>query len=459
MKATNIRAVGIIAIALAVPVFSTLAQTSGPGGVTGNLTLWLDASQVTATNNSTVATWPDASGNGNNFSAGTFNSGTSGTFRTNVQNSKPAFYFNGINQYFERAFTNGINTASTTVFIVSRVEASGTYKSPITSRNNDRGFMVYALPTSNTWEFWYGRGNGDHSYDAFGSDQTTTNAWSIIEYTATPSNVEIIVNNTSVQAGNGGYRPSNSRPARIAAGNTDVDNVDFYFKGYIGDIAIYNEVVNAAKRNIISNALSWKYGITLTSNNAYPIRSAPAAYSNDPGGVGRASATEAVTDSQAGIVRVSNVGTSLATNEYLFWGHDGGALSAATTNIPTANIVGAPGGVAGTYKVQRRLTRIWKAYERNNTGTSGAAIDVGTASISFDLSTVPGNKRLQDLVLIVDRGTNGFADETYTAGSSSSGIFLPGTYVNGVVTFTNVNLKENDSFTVASLTAMKHRCL
>jgi|GEM_PF-775281 len=446
MNLTSIRTVGIAAI-FTFCFVSASAQTYGPGGIATGVALWLDASQVTATDNATVTSWPDASGNGSNFTTG-----TGGTFRTAIQNGKSALYFNGTNQYLERAYTAGINPTALTLFAVTRVETSATYKSPITSRNDDRGYMVYSLPTSNQWEFWYGTGGGVHSYDQFGSGQATTNAWSVAEYTATAANLEIFLNNTSITTSNATYRPNNTRPVRIAAGNTDVNTVDFFFKGYIAEIAIYNQVVSAAKRNIIANALGWKYGVTLTSNAAYPIKLAPATYSNDPGGVGRVSNADIVNDSQAGIVRVFNLGTSLADNEYLFWGHDGGALSASTTDLPGSTIIGSPGGVAGTYTVQRRLARVWKAYERNNAGTSNTmTIDVGTMSISFDLNSVPGTKRLQDLVLITDRGNNGFADETYTAGSSSSGIFLASTYTGGIVTFTNVNLKENDSFTVASL--------
>lgn len=442
MTFTTIRAVLMAITLTGIARTGLQAQTSGPGGIAGNIGLWLDASAVTATNNTVVTTWPDRSGNNNNFT-----SAVGATFNTGAQNGKPVFLFNGTSQYFERDYTAALNPANVTLFAVTRVETSALYKSVITSRNDNGGYMVYSLPNPNTWEFWYGIGSGGHNYEALSSGIQTTAAWSIMTYTATNANLAIYRNNAAVATGNATYGANTSRPTRIGAGNTDVDAVDFYFRGSIAELAVYGEVVSAAKRMIITNSLAWKYNIALTAN--YSVTGASATYSNDPGGIGRLSAADQVTDSRAGLVRMFGTTTSLTDNEYLFWGHNGGALVATATDLPAA-FNATIGGVTGSYKVGGRLGRAWKVYERN--GTGGTGIDVGTVSLSVDLTNVPGTKRLVDLVLIVDRDNDGtFADETYIAASTSSGIFTAATLAANVVTFTGVNLKENDNFTVGTL--------
>ena len=75
-------------------VIDVNAQT-GPGGVgktdgTSDLVLWLDANTVSATNGSTVTSWADQSGYGNDYTAG-----NGAVYNSGVQNGSAAFSFNG----------------------------------------------------------------------------------------------------------------------------------------------------------------------------------------------------------------------------------------------------------------------------------------------------------------------------------------------------------------------------
>lgn len=453
MILTSVRtfAAAIICV-VSIPV-TTIAQVySGPGG-TPNNPVWMDASTVTAANNAIVTSWADRSSNGIVFStpASTPAAPTKGpTYVANAINTKPAFSFDGTLQYFESPYAAALSPTTMTLVIVSATTNTTTnYKSVITSRNGNSGYMVYGTQANpNTWEFWYGQGTGSGYYIFNPNWGLTSNAWNIMTYTTTATAFNAYVNNGNPSSGTGTYRGNTTRPTRIGAGNTDAALVAFYHLGSIAEIAIFPKVLSAAERMVVTNALAWKYGITLSTN--YAITGAAQEYSNDIGGLGR-TATETLTTGEAGYVRINAPTTSLVANEYLFWGNNRGAMVATTSGVPTNTFNETIRGTPGTYTVAGRLGRIWKAYERSNTGATN--IDVGTLNISIDLKDIPGPKRIQDLVLLVDRDNDGFADATYQQ-NSSSGIFIPPAtddLSDGIVTFSNVNLNNNDSFTLGTL--------
>lgn len=72
-----------------------------PASIAG-LSLWYDATQLAGlANNDPVATWTDASGNANNATQGTASARP--TYKTNVQNSKPAVLFDGVDDFMSFA--------------------------------------------------------------------------------------------------------------------------------------------------------------------------------------------------------------------------------------------------------------------------------------------------------------------------------------------------------------------
>jgi len=413
----------------------------------------MDASTITAANNATVTSWADRSSNGVVFTtpASTPATPTKGpTYVANAINTKPAFSFDGAQQYFESPYAAALSPTTMTLVIVSSTTNTTTnYKSVITSRNGNSGYMVYGTQANpNTWEFWYGNGTTAGYYIFNPGWGLNNNAWNIMTYTTTATAFNAYLNNSNPTSGTVTYRGNTSRPTRIGAGNTDAAVVSFYHQGNIAEIAIFPKVLSNAERMIVTNALSWKYGIALSTNHA--VSGAIQEYSNDIGGLGRTT-TETLATGEAGYVRINAPTTSLATNEYLFWGNNRGAMAATTAGVPTATFSETIRGTPGTYKVAGRLGRTWKAYERTNTG--GTNIDVGTLNISIDMKDIPGPRRIQDLVLLVDRDNDGFTDETYQQ-NSSSGIFIPAAtddLSDGIVTFSNVNLNNNDSFTLGTL--------
>ena len=58
----------------------------------------------------------------------------------------------------------------------------------------------------------------------------------------------------------------------------------------------------------------------------------------DVAGIGRAAnATQQNTDAQGSIIRI-NSPSNLGNNEYYIWGHDGGALTPVTADIPSGAV-------------------------------------------------------------------------------------------------------------------------
>jgi hypothetical protein len=201
------------------------------------------------------------------------------------------------------------------------------------------------------------------------------------------------------------------------------------FSGSIGEVYKFSRVLNSAEQTIITNYLSAKYGLTLESNDLYKQDDqVNGNYDHDVAGIGRISEANKHSDSQGtGIVRISNP-SNLGDNEFLFWGHDNGTqLAIESTDVP------AP--------ILKRFERVWRASEVN---TSGAAVDVGTINISFDLSDL-GLVTSSDLGLLVDSDNDGFFnDETPIFGATNIG--------GNIYQFTGVSaLQNNLRFTLGTI--------
>lgn len=385
------------------------AQT-GPGGVgatdgTSSLVLWLDANTVSGINGATISSWVDQSGYGYDFTGG------NGAILTSPSvNGYPALSFNGTSHYFERAFTAGITPANFTIFSATKVLTNSNYKTVISNRENPAGsatagFMLYSIPSSNNWQFWTGTSSG--AWQQTTGNTSTAGSWAgqMLEYRNTTNGKKLFLNGT-VNATNSHSMTSNaSRPCRVGAGRNE-GTPDYYFRGDIGEVIMFDEVLNSAQEIIINNYLAAKYNYTLSSNDVYSQDNAGAGnYDHDVAGIGRVSATNLHDDAQGtGIVRILNP-TGLGNNEFLMWGHNNGVQQAD-------EIVDVPSPVVA------RFDRTWRVSEVNSAGT---AVDVGAIDIRFDLTGL-GSVSASDLRLLVDTDNDGvFIDEVPISGATSIG--------------------------------------
>ena len=155
------------------------------------------------------------------------------------------------------------------------------------------------------------------------------------------------------------------------------DYDDRFGEGFISEHFIYGRRLFESHRTIVSNYVAARYGINLGNVQHY-FRTQ---YPGDVAGIGKESEWDVHADAQGvGAVRVNNP-SDLQDGEYLFWGHDEGALEVVTA-----------------YPFQsQRLERIWACEEVGDVGTVQLRIeDAGVAELfassSIGLIVAPGEE-------------------------------------------------------------------
>lgn len=385
----------IVAILVIARPFSVVSQT-GPGGVgsgSTSLELWLDGKRVNAdgsnpTIGSTVTTWYDKSGNGVNV---TQNIANVATYSANGVTFNNTGYLTGSDATLPSG--NAARTA----------------------------FVCAATPTTATDDvlFFYGTANNSQSYGIlklasggirnyfYNNDLDDANGW-------LPANQMKIVNtwyqtNSQQIYVNGTLSVSKTATPSTVLGSLQIggwNSFSLFSEATIGEVIVYSTALNSAQRIIVNNYLAAKYSLTLSSNDIYTMDNAGNGdFDYDVAGIGRVDASNLHNDAQgAGIVRILSP-SNLGNNEFLMWGHNNGALSATnTTDIPAG--------------IQARYNRVWRASE---VSSAGAAVDVGSISIRWDL-TGQGGVTAGQLRLLIDTDNDGvFSDETAISGATSLG--------------------------------------
>jgi hypothetical protein len=238
------------------------------------------------------------------------------------------------------------------------------------------------------------------------------------------------------QAGVGGN--ITGPPIRIGRHAT---NLTGGLNGYFAEMIIYDANLTTANIRRIESYLAIKYGISLDQTTLtdyvrsdgtviYPAASTASysTYINDIAGIGQDNNSDLdLEDSRSqnanGMVRVFSP-SNLGDTEFLVWGSNNGSI----TTPNTADVDGTT--------IRRRLSRVWRVAETGN---------VGTFSISFDLTNVPGAKSQASLRLLIDRDGDGFFDNDQTprSGTLAGNIFT--------VTLTNANqIQNNDYITIGT---------
>ena len=234
-------------------------DTNAFSGIT-NLTLWLRADCVTGNgadpaNNSTVSTWTDLSGNGNNATANgspTYQNGAA-----YLINSQPVINFNG-SSTFTSIDIRATTRPNISIFAVYKLRSSnqagvwgvddGGWDRFFMARwNGDNGIISHsgqtAIPNSgvtNTTKFIttiykYNLGSGSTVYDNGGLVNSFTD-------TADPS---------------GAY--SNLRIGSIGAG--------YNLNGDIAEIIIFSQALSDADRKTVNGYLNTKYNLGMSAGN------------------------------------------------------------------------------------------------------------------------------------------------------------------------------------------------
>jgi len=396
---------------------ATYSQT-GPGGIgdnngTSNLVMWLDANTISATNGTTVTNWTDLSGN--NFD---FSDGNGAVFNNSNINNYSSFSFNGSSNYFEKSFENSLNPNEYTIFAIDNVTSSNEYKAVFSNRDdppgNDRsGFILYSRPSNNNWQFWTGVTS---DWKITTNNTSTANNWAfqMINYDSTSNDKNLFINGNLDANNNHDMITNLVRPFRIGSGANE-GSPNYYFKGDISEIIMFNRVINETERIIINNYISSKYDITLVSNDFYTQdNSGNGDFDHNVAGIGQETSTDNHIDSQGtGIIRI-NTPSALSDGDYLFWGEE--------TKDPTYDF-------SSSTEYTERLNSKWRVSKQNDLGT----ISLSVKETDIDLS---GMESCAGVKLIVSNSSD------FTTKTTYSMVLSGGTY-----TASNVNFSDGDYFT------------
>lgn len=356
--------------------------TTGPGGVgaASNLVVWLDAEDITGlADGATLTTWADASGNSNDFTAA-----VSPTYETNEVNSRPVVRFNTDNDRVVRnTMSDFPSTAITTFAVFNTSETNGTTFSYASSGNTNDYFQDQQQ-------------NARFSIDGA---QATPNVvfndgnWNIdIRTWQSSDGAYAVYKNGTATTGIHQIGASMSAGGTLAIG-AEQDAIDGGydagqdFDGDIGEIGVYNKVLNSAQRILVENYLGAKYSITV-ANERYTY---DATHGYDVAGIGREDASNFHAGATGGMMTISDP-ASLGNADYLMFGHDNAGLADWTsdTDVPNSST--------------ERVPQVWRFEE---TG------DVGGVLVTVDIATLPAlSSGFEAYTLLVD------ADGTFASGAT-----------------------------------------
>ena len=225
-----------------------VAAPFSPTDIAG-LEVWLKADgdvyntgTTQATDGQTVATWVDASGNGNNAT-----SIAAPTFETNVINGKPAIRWNG--DKMEVANFSGVQP--TTIFLVVSRTTDGAAMTYIDGLDQFTQ-LVYCTSPSGTLAMYAGSGIGGTGPD--------TGDWGVISANFNGGSSTAFLNGTSaIGAGNTGAGNAGGLTLGESGGGS------FGYDGDIAEVLYYDSTLSEANRELVEDYLGEKYGITITN--------------------------------------------------------------------------------------------------------------------------------------------------------------------------------------------------
>lgn len=394
------------------------AQT-GPAGVGSNATMfsWWDASRESFANGVDVATFTDQVGSNNlTQSSATVRP----TFSSSEINGRPAILFNGAGDHLFLSSATGLNSADERSYfgaVQKSASASGTRFFLDHIYSNGEGSM--SIHHVNDFYRWVLRSNIEPKVVRQLEDAATDSK--ILSTVLNVGSSSFVTRVDGTDVGSSTYAngvTATGTTSSITMGKVSGLNQNF-LDGSIGEYFIYTFDVNTTQTILIENYLSAKYTIPVAESK-YAFGST---HGNEVAGIGRESVSDAHLEAQGtSIVRMRDA-TLLDDNDYLMWGHDNGAL--------TTNTVDVPGSYAGTSGM--RLNRVWRADE--------AATDVGATTVVFVMTGIGFGTDPLKYQLLTD------TDGTFSNASTTG---VPPTISGDSVIFENINLADNIFFTIGN---------
>jgi gliding motility-associated-like protein/uncharacterized repeat protein (TIGR01451 family) len=428
----------------AISTVSTLQVKAIPGVAGGSL--WLKANEGVDFSGTSLNNWSDQTGNN------TFTKSGSIGYKTDAINFNPTATFNNTDP-----LTSVPSNRLDGITPITYIDGFAVYKVTDNNSNPIGGVSAGAVYGPAIFaSFGNGTayvGNGSGQTFQWISDPSLSNQFNIVNIDISPTVTPFAsgtVNGLSktLSTGNAGDFTSIQFTPRIGGTNNSGADPSFgwpHFRGELAEVILYPKALTGDEKKKVESYLAVKYGISLDPSVAQYINEAGTviwentAYWHDVFGIGRDDAMGLNQPKSNSINTGSGDGsgqvgkgnliiqnpTNLDNNEFLMVGHDNGALTEQSTDLP----VFLPGG--------KRLGREWKV---KRTGY------VGEVDLKFDLNglSVSGTSAV-NFLLLIDRDGNG----DFTNGQVD-GIFAS-SFSSNVVEFNQINLPDNAVFTLLTL--------
>ena len=393
-----------------------------PGGITNNLTLWLDGTDganngvAAATNGGSVDAWINRSGNPG---CPELNQGTAAqmpTFKTNALNFNPVVSFDGTNDQLSRSVLGSdmFGTTNNTIFFVHKYYSGTVYfkweqgsSGNRVGYENSGGFTRFDYPTDAA---------GNQNIGTFGLDPLGQ----IVTATTDASNS--VLRNMGLQ--NATNPITGNLNTTFTSDLSIGENVTFSIPSEVdfAEVIIFNETLSAVEQNKVESYLAIKYGMTLGINGTSLNYNSSAGtviwdaglnigYNFDIGGVSRDDLTDQdqrkskSINQNLGIDRsiltvangtnFSNPTLPVSDLTHFIWGNNDAATN--FSNVATFSTVNGN-------NVDAVLDRYWKSQE-----TGG----LGVVTLHFDMTTATNITNWSKLTLLVD------GDGDFTTGATS----------------------------------------
>ncbi|MEL6535021.1 MAG: T9SS type A sorting domain-containing protein [Bacteroidota bacterium] len=402
-------------------------QTTAPGGVSANLSLWLKADAGITANGTSVLAWSDLSGNGGDVTQGD-------------PADQPTLVAGGMNQNdvldFDGDFMDGLRGFSTQdYYIVLRPDLT-------ISAANLNGFAL-GFEGGGFGGFYLGG-----ETDGFIANDIATHAYqdyrqAYADGAATLSDPAYIFNVRNNSGGTSFEVLANGLGINNSENTTNFGNVTNSFfrvgdnfintRGYGGQIAeiiCYTARNSDADRRDIETYLALKYGIALDiSSLGYTLNGSDiynyTTHATNISGIGYNLDHGFLQSNSMSLSSDAMVGMSspnaFDTGDYLIWGRDGGSVTTPqTTELPNL--------------LHERLPAEWRVGHTGDVGTVTVRVYVGGLDNYADRSTNPAGYTL------LTNSTGDFNSATQYSGSTISG---------DTVYFTGVTFADGDYFTLS----------
>lgn len=217
-----------------------------------NLECWLDAGTLSGTDGSSLASWSDLSGNGNNFT-----SINAPTLQTAEQNGKNVVRFDGVDDVMS-AGDKELHDNTRGLTMIAVVKPTSSKRMAILSKY---------LTSPNNREFAFG--NKDNflfedldwgSYTGTVLDMSLDN-FEIVEYVWEPGKAfELYINGVLLATGDAPVNDITDGNANLKLGNGDYSSVGFW-EGDIAEVMVYSDAVSSSEREALRANLAVKWDI------------------------------------------------------------------------------------------------------------------------------------------------------------------------------------------------------